>query len=261
MWPFKPSVWRLERKADVRGLIRALAYKRDARTRAFAARALGKLELGSGAEAAGAALTAALRDPDSVEWEVIGSVPVCAEAAAALAGIRYPAAVPGLIQLLQHPDVRARRNAADALGFQGERAATRALLAALKDEKVVVRHAAVVALRTLGDPESSDALIELLRGHRDASGEEVTDVHCTAAEALGKLGEPRALPVLIEALSAPHYGLRVVAVDALGMIEDPRVKHALSVVAIDGITYPHDYRHIVERAKNAIAQIDESNVQ
>jgi HEAT repeat protein len=250
MWPFKPNISRLTNKCDIDGLIRALAYKRDARTRAFAARAL--RDLGTAAEAAGPALTAALQDMDSVEWEVIGPVPVCAEAAAALVKIRHAPAVWPLIQQLQHADVRARRNAAEALGFQGNRAATKPLVGALKDARIVVRHAAVVALNTLADPESCEGLIELLGTHSTAGGEEIADVHCLAVDGLGKLRDARAVNALIDLLSAPHLGLRISAVGALGVIGDARATHALSIIALDG----RADSDIVRRAKDAIAQIN-----
>jgi HEAT repeat protein len=56
----KPNIKRMESRKDVRGLIKALKYKRDSFVRTEAARALGAI----GDARAVEALTHALRDPD-----------------------------------------------------------------------------------------------------------------------------------------------------------------------------------------------------
>jgi HEAT repeat protein len=52
---------------------------------------------------------------------------------------------------------------------------------------------AAEALGKLGDPQAIPALIKAL-------GDSDWDVRCAAAEALGKIGDPQAVPALIQAL-------------------------------------------------------------
>lgn len=248
MWPFKPNISKLERRSDINGLIRALTFTRDPKVRAFAARSLGDLK----ATAAGPALTEALRDSGFVDWEVIGRVSVRADVTGALVSIKYPPAVPELIERLEDADVRVRRNAAEALGFQGDRSATSALVAILQDECIAVRDAAVRALKKLGDPEAADGLIDVLRGHTSAFGEEF-DTILGAADALGELRVVRAVEPLIEALGSKDYRLRAIAIRALGLIGDPRAKHPLSMIALEPPAY--DYHGLIAEARTSLDMI------
>lgn len=250
MWPFKPNISKLEKRSDIKGLIRSLRYKGDPKVRAFAAQSLGDLK----ATAAGPALAEALRDPGFVDWEVIGKVSVRADVARALASVKYLPAVPELIERLADSDVRVRRNAAEALGFQGDRRATPALVATLKDERIAVRDAAVTALKELGDPEAADGLIEVLRGHTNVFGEEF-DIMLGAADALGGLRVVRAVEPLIEALGSKDYRLRSIAIRALGLIGDPRAKHPLSMIALEPPAY--DYHGLITEARTALDMIIE----
>src|SRR5688572_6380557 len=168
MWPFKPDIGRLERRGDVHRLVRALRFKRDPQVRASAAEALGKLQ----AQTAGPALAEALQDSGTVMWDVIGAVPVRAEVAKAFSHIRYAPAIPALMDLLRDEDVRVRRNAATALGFQGDRRATIPLTALLNDPRPAVRESAVLALEKLGDPDAVQALLALVGTHAGVRSDE-----------------------------------------------------------------------------------------
>ena len=248
MWPFKPNISKLEKRSDIKGLIAALTYKRDPQIRAFAAQSLGNL----GATEAGPALTEALKDPGFVDWDVIGRSSVRADVAGALSNIKYPPAVPELIALLGNAEVRVRRKAAEALDFQCDRRATQPLAAALKDEHIAVRYAAVMALKKLADADAADALIAVFRGHPEANGEEWSIIY-TAAEALGELRDKSAVEPLIEALGSRDSRLRLVSIRALGAIGDPRAKHALSVIALEPPAY--DYEGLIPEARKALDMI------
>ena len=83
-----------------------------------------------------------------------------------------------------------------------------------------VRKALAEALGTLGDPQAVPALVEILK----------SDIHnrharAAAAEALGKLGDPQAVPALIDALVSHRgwqdEGVPEAAARALGKLRDP----------------------------------------
>ena len=82
--------------------------------------------------------------------------------------------------------------------------------------------------RTLGVLQDSAALPALTEYLRD----EDPDVCIDAAEALGRIGDPKAVPALLELLqNHPDGEVRTAAVEALGNISDPRVTSALITVA------------------------------
>jgi HEAT repeat protein len=67
-------------------------------------------------------------------------------------------AVEPLAEMLGSRDARARRNAAEALGWIGSPAATVALVEALQDPSMPVREQAAWALGEIGDPAARAAL-------------------------------------------------------------------------------------------------------
>lgn len=112
--------------------------------------------------------------------------------------------------LLEHTDPRIRRRAALALGRIGHPKALPPLLRLLRlDPDLDVRQMAVFALGEIedratleasgwdSDPQAYAALIEALR---DTSA----TVRTRAAEALGKMGNPGAVPALLEAMPRPE---------------------------------------------------------
>ncbi len=125
-----------------------------------------------------------------------------------------------LVGLLNHQDADVRNNAALALG-RVLRARTRAGLPPTDDvraasgrlvylvsnptEDEFVRAHAAAALGAVGDPAAVDVLVNVLRDGSSA-------VRTRAAEGLGYLGRPEAVPSLIDALEAgrPAAELRVV---------------------------------------------------
>jgi HEAT repeat protein len=122
-------------------------------------------------------------------------------------------AVPQLLAALKYPDVR--YSAADALGPVGADPdkAVPALLAMLKDETDGGGRLAVArALGAFGRAAAAaiPALRELLR-HDDKGG-------WPAAEAIGKIGGPDAVPALVEALQSKDNQLRYTAMEWLGKL-------------------------------------------
>ena len=77
----------------------------------------------------------------------------------------------------------------------------------------------VEALGKLGDPQAVPPLIKAL-------GDDWDDVRRAAAEALGRIGAP-AVPPLIQALGDSDRDVRAVSAEALGKLGDPRAVPAL----------------------------------
>src|SRR5690348_2371981 len=73
-----------------------------------------------------------------------------------------------------------------------------------------------------GQKPLEDLVLELQTGGSDAQWQ--------AAEALGNLGDPRAVEPLIGALSVQHWRVRCSAAQALGRLRDPRAVNTLIAV-------------------------------
>ena len=128
------------------------------------------------------------------------------------------AAVEPLTALLRDGNVYARRNAASVLndmrdpGVLGPRVLT-PLIAALADADREVRQHVAFALATLRDPRACEPLVRMLVAGRSAP---------SAAQALGHIGDHRAVPSLIAALRHQDSLVRRYAARALGEFRDPR---------------------------------------
>ena len=124
------------------------------------------------------------------------------------------------------------------------------LIAALTDRKqdVLTRSAAAWALGMLGEPQILELLVERLRDVNEASR-----VRSHAADGLGKLGDRRAVAPLMEMLSWDvDADLRQSIARALGFLEDARaVEHLIRVLQTDQDTYVQYF------AARALGQIND----
>ncbi|MDZ4769147.1 MAG: HEAT repeat domain-containing protein [Chloroflexota bacterium] len=93
----------------------------------------------------------------------------------------------------------------------------RQVLSELRDVNKERRRTAVMKLGMLGGEEAVRTLIRVV-GNRH----EDLIVRGRAALMLGKLGDPRAVEPLIDALDAPGYQTPIHAAEALGKLGDPR---------------------------------------
>jgi HEAT repeat protein len=200
------------------GLIARLAPAlRDARgeVRRAAVEAIGAV---GGAEAV-AALRVALTDEE---------VAVRREAVQRLGATRDVAALPLLLPLLGDEDLWVRVRTVQALGGMAHPEAWRVLLAAAAGDPPGPRRLA--AIRALGAGKVPGSLPILA----DLTGSPDRETGMAATEALGALGDPGALDVLFTRLADPAWGLRSVAVRALGpFVQDPRVSAALEHAAAE----------------------------
>jgi len=198
---FKPNVNKMQKKKNVRGLIKALSYK-DEQVRHKAAYALGSL----GDARAASALLAALPDKST-----FGSV------AYALAKLKEPRLFDLLLPALN--DDTLCSEAADALGILGDLRAVEPLIGLLKRQDTETRQSAVVALSNLHDPHSAGALREALN---DADGH----VRATAIDGLCELPDRLDKETLVRLLHDPDIVVRGKAawnldVKQIGIPEDP----------------------------------------
>jgi HEAT repeat protein len=126
--------------------------------------------------------------------------------------------------LSDSPDPHIRQYAAHLLGGAGEERAVPNLLQALYDPEKGVRNLAMQALVDLGTP-AVDPLLSLLSDHHWV-------IRYRAAEALGLIGDPRAIRPLVHLLSDEKDHVRYMAAKGLGRIGGPEeigsLIHALS---------------------------------
>ena len=245
-----PNVEDMETKGNIKGLIKAMGYKKDPAIRRAAAEAL--VRMGRGQDAADAL------------WNLYGvraveplgvllkhreqDVRVAAAEAAKMVvrSSRDPRATELLVSALGDRSAAVRQVAAkqlDTLGWQPDRgeagaafwaekhewdrcvelgaAAVKPLIAALDDKYV---NEAAMALGQIGDTRAVEPLIRRLKDQSPIGPHAVT-------EALGAIGDPRAVEPLSAALSEDWGSCQSVpAAVALGQIADARAVDPLIAV-------------------------------
>jgi HEAT repeat protein len=119
-----------------------------------------------------------------------------------------------------------------------------ALIDLLKSRSRLDREKAADYLGEIGDPKAVPALIEAL-------GDPA--ISWIAAESLGKLGDKRAVQPLIASLGSDEKWLRRNAAKALGLIGDPAAVEPLIKLLLDG---KHDVRQAAAEALGTIGAIE-----
>lgn len=177
---------------------------------------------------------------------------------AALIGLHCPESADLLAYALDEPNAVVRSYVACALAELGDKRAVEPLLALLQEKDAHIRARAASGLGKLGDPRAVEPLIRALSAPEDrppqravdtpASGkpdlkralEQMESLHNPeqqarqqAAEALGELGDARAVEPLIQALSHHNEWLRWHAVSALGKIGDQQAIAPLAQALAD----------------------------
>ncbi|HEX7177849.1 MAG TPA: HEAT repeat domain-containing protein [Pyrinomonadaceae bacterium] len=108
----------------------------------------------------------------------------------------------------------ARGEVVEALVRHGSRV-TDLLIEQLGSEDLEIRKSAVVALGRIGDARATPALLEAL--------EEDPELVIPAADALAKIGDPRAFDGLLALVGDPHAAVRQAAVGALNSLGSPEM--------------------------------------
>jgi HEAT repeat protein len=124
-------------------------------------------------------------------------------------------AIPALTGMGNSSDAAVRSTAAAALGALGVNdpvVAGQALLSLLDDPEAIVRSEAVDALGVLRYKPAAGPVRSLLTGDADPI------VRAAAAETLGDLGDPDAVPELEMALADPDAAVRGYAANSLGLL-------------------------------------------
>ncbi|TVS16615.1 MAG: HEAT repeat domain-containing protein [Planctomycetaceae bacterium] len=163
-----------------------------------------------------------------------------------------PAELMEKFQRLNSPQALTRAHAARQLGKVSEPhpAVITCLLAALKDENMMVRMAAAEGLGNAGDPRAIEPLIQRMRDRQ-----EDREVRARAAESLGQLQADQAVDVLIKALNDSVWYIRLHAVQSLAAIGDPAAVPHLEIVA----RYDSDYsvRSAADQALQVVKVADQ----
>ncbi len=160
-------------------------------------------------------LTAALDDP---------SLHVREEAVIALGEIGDPRAVDALIAHLADHASGIVADTAEALGRIGDSRATPALVGLLRNAERREQVAAARALGRIRDPQALAALMSEVaqrEPHRDS------DVADWCVSAMGSIGHPAAVQVLVDCLGDESRSLRMAAARAIGDIGDSSAAEAL----------------------------------
>jgi len=170
-----------------------------------------------------------------------------------LAEIKDKRAVPDLIKVLNHSDYQIRNYATTALGNTRDTSAFNSIVDILKDTIEVPRKAAAYALGELSDKRGiphlisalSDkhfsvrmvameslvkigkgaipALIQVLDDGSDNDLSEKPNSYYLAIETLGKIKDPKVLPILMDLVKSPDWMTKGVAVEALGNYNNPQI--------------------------------------
>lgn len=139
-------------------------------------------------------------------------------AAKSLANIAPGRVVESLAEhLTTETDRGVRQSLVLALGRLGDDQGLAALLQALQDRDLMVSEEAANALARYNTPAAFEALLATLSLKTNSQDWQTRRL---AAESLGKLGDRRAVPALIESLRDPHNLVRPAVALALGQLGD-----------------------------------------
>jgi HEAT repeats len=143
------------------------------------------------------------------------------------------AAVPRLLELVDHPEPGVRAAVIELVGIMGTASDAASLRDGLHDTAADVRAATAGALGRLGAADARDALI-------DALGDRVPQVRAAAAKALGQIRGQEALDALLPVARSDRYEPARAAAHALARI-DP-------AVVLQAAESPDAGPHLVEAA-------------
>lgn len=224
-----PDVNELKAKRNVKGLIKALRYRKSVHIRETAAKILGEIK---DIEAV-RPLIRKLKDSESA---------VRVAAAWALGTIEDTRAVQPLIMALSDSDSNLRREAASALGRIQNDQAIEPLVTALRDSDSDVRWRAERALAGMNSPWVVELLIRALT-------DSDSYIRCRAAKLLGELKDVTAVEGVIMALNDVDNNVRREAARALSKIGSTQAVEPLIVAVKDSDT------HVRKDAAEALGQI------
>ena len=142
-------------------------------------------------------------------------------AAKELVKIKDPSVIGVLIDATADMQEEVRIEVIQALGEIGDERAVKPLVYALGDESLVVREKSASALGKLGRPEAEEALISSLNSNTNLS------LVCAIIEAMGQIGDTRAVEPLIAFLNHKEAKIREYTAVSLGKLRDSRAVASL----------------------------------
>lgn len=193
--PLRENIFRILvflKGKTIRFLMDRLAAERDASTRRILTEALVRQRA-----AAVPVLVEYLTDE---RWYVVRN------AVSILGDIRDQDTADHLTPLLQHPDLRVRREAIRALTRIGGSGAVGILLKTLGGSDQDLCRQALLSLGAIKDPAAVPALIALVR--RPDPGLRYMEITREAIKALGEIGSPEAVPTLLSILQKRKFWRR-----------------------------------------------------
>lgn len=134
------------------------------------------------------------------------------------------ASAPALIDLLKNGTDPGKRGAATALGMLKDQSAVPHLMAAMNGVNAL---AAVEALGMVGDRGVTPILMRFMEESKD------NDEKRVAAEALGRLKDPMAIPVLIDGIKANSWQVHAPSRWALVQIGKPAVPDLIGLLSVE----------------------------
>ena len=159
--------------------------------------------------------------------------------------------------VLEDMDDHCRRTALYWLRVHGDQAIlNEALRCVLKDEGQFMRMSAAWNISQAGElnPEIVEPLIQALKNSR-----EMPIASAAIIEALGKLGDARAVEPLVAYLKSPHSYWRGTAAQALGYLGDPRaIPHLRALLADHALAWKEDHgpeRSVADIARMALRRL------
>jgi len=138
-----------------------------------------------------------------------------------LAYLDHAEVLPVLCRTVRKDTPRVRAAAAKALADFESPEARNALLAALSDSDSWVRY---FAARSVGKQRCTEAMEALSRLVKE---DKAAHVRIAAVKALGMIGDPEAVSVLMDVADSPEEDLAVTALSALGRMEDAKAREKL----------------------------------
>ncbi len=138
------------------------------------------------------------------------STTVCSNAALALIKLGDKPLIQEMVRTLREPDPSTAAGAATALGMARNRELVPHLLAAFGTKNEELGAAIAIALGQMEDPRALEALFASLRAGF---------VPVEVCEALGRIADPSARPLLLKTLKHPSPDVRASAARALSLIE------------------------------------------
>lgn len=164
-----------------------------------------------------------------------------ARKAALLPLVRARQAAPALRRLLGDEDAEVRARACEALARVGDETCVPQLFEVLSDRSPRVAHAAIAAIEALGAPETEALALEAARSRRSS-------VRRHALRIIGAFGYASAYLTLRQAVHDPDERVALLAIGAIGAIENPGVDEVLQQLAG---SHDEDVRSAVMRSAAA----------